>query len=78
MTNPYKYHTVSLRNKTYSKLKNLSNVVVKGEELSSAKTVEKLINDKHNRLEKKLNEKVSNSDDRQTGGIANAQEPPKA
>ena len=54
MTNPYKYHTVSLRNKTYTKLKNLSNVVVKGEELSSAKTVEKLINDKHNRLRKKV------------------------
>ena len=52
MTNPYKYHTVSLRNKTYTKLKNLSNVVVKGEELSSAKTVEKLINDRLNNSEK--------------------------
>ena len=48
MTDPYKYRSISLKNKTYSKLENLSNVVVKGTKLSNAKTVEKLINDRVN------------------------------
>ena len=61
MTDPYKYRSISLRNKTYSKLEDLSNIVVKGEKLSNAKTVEKLINDR-----------VNNSESKQLEGIINA------
>ena len=61
MTDPYKYRSISLRNKTYSKLENLSNIVVKGIKLSNAKTVEKLINDR-----------VDNSGSKQLEGIINA------
>ena len=43
MTWKYNYRSISLRNKTHSKLENLSNIVVKGEKLSIPKTVEKLI-----------------------------------
>jgi len=53
MTDPYKYRSISLRNKTYSKLENLSNIVVKGTKLSNAKTVEKLINDRVDNSESK-------------------------
>jgi len=56
----YNYRSISLRNKTHSKLENLSNIVVKGEKLSIPKTVEKLIDDR-----------VDNSD-RKTEGIINA------
>ena len=51
MTNKYKYGSISLRNKTLSKLKNLSSQIVNDEQLSSAKTVEKLINDRLNNSE---------------------------
>jgi len=61
MTDPYKYRSISLRNKTYSKLENLSNIVVKGIKLSNAKTVEKLINDR-----------ADNSESKQLEGIINA------
>jgi len=63
MTDPYKYRSISLRNKTYSKLENLSNIVVKGIKLSNAKTVEKLINDR-----------VDNSGSKQLEGIINAKD----
>ena len=53
MTDKYNYRSISLRNKTYSKLENLSNIVVKGEKLSNAKTVEKLINDRVDNSETK-------------------------
>ena len=43
MTCKYNYRSISLRNKTHSKLENLSNIVVKGEKLLIPKTVEKLI-----------------------------------
>ena len=56
MTDKYKYRSLSLRNKTYSKLENLSNIVVKGEKLSIPKTVEFGI--------KVLEEKISNSENR--------------
>ena len=62
MTDPYKYRSISLKNKTYSKLENLSNIVVKGEKISMPKTVELGI--------KALEEKISNSE-RKTNGIAN-------
>ena len=51
MPNKYKYGSISLRNKTLSKLKNLSSQIVNDEQLSSAKTVEKLINDRLNNSE---------------------------
>ena len=43
MTCKYNYRSICLRNKTHSKLENLSNIVDKGEKLSIPKTVEKLI-----------------------------------
>ena len=61
MTCKYNYRSISLRNKTHSKLENLSNSIVKGTKLSNAKTVEKLINDR-----------VNNSDSRPPEGIINA------
>ena len=60
MTCKYNYRSISLRNKTHSKLENLSNIVVKGEKLSIPKTVEKIINDR-----------VDNSESK-TEGIINA------
>ena len=53
MTDKYNYRSISLRNKTYSKLENLSSVVVKGEKLSMPKAVEKLINDRVDNSESK-------------------------
>ena len=44
MGTPYKYRNISLKNGTYSKLQYLSNVIVPGEPISNARTVEKLIN----------------------------------
>ena len=62
MTDKYNYRSISLRNKSYSRLENLSNIVVKGEKISMPKTVELGI--------KALEEKISNSE-RKTNGIAN-------
>ena len=66
MTDPYKYRSISLRNKTYSKLENLSNSIVKGTKLSNSRTVEKLINDRFSNSESKPN------------GIANEENQQKA
>ena len=63
MTDKYNYRSISLRNKTHSKLQNLSNIVVKGEKLSIPKTVEKLIDDR-----------VDNSERKQLEGIINAKD----
>ena len=63
MTCKYNYRSISLRNKTHSKLENLSNIVVKGTKLSNAKTVEKLINDR-----------ADNSESKQLEGIINVQD----
>ena len=64
MTCKYNYRSISLRNQTYSKLENLSNIVVKGEKLSMPKTVEKLINDRVDNSESKpegiINAKAQN------------------
>ena len=65
MTDKYKYRSLSLRNKTYSKLENLSNIVVKGEKLSMPKTVEKLINDRVDNSESKLKEGIINAKNQQ-------------
>ena len=51
MTDPYKYRSISLRNKTYSKLEDLTIIVVPGSKISNAKTVEILINDRHSNSE---------------------------
>ena len=61
MTCKYNYRSISLRNQTYSKLENLSNIVVKGEKLSMPKTVEKLINDRVDNSEGKLKEGIINA-----------------
>ena len=61
MTCKYNYRSISLRNATYSKLENLSNIVVKGEKLSMPKTVEKLINDRVDNSEGKLKEGIINA-----------------
>ena len=53
MTDKYNYRSISLRNKSYSRLQNLSNIVVKGERLSIPKTIEKIKDDKANNIEKK-------------------------
>ena len=42
MTCKYNYKSVSLRNSTYSKLKELTNSLVPGVKVSNAKAVEKL------------------------------------
>ena len=65
MTDPYKYRSISLKNKTYSKLENLSNVVVKGTKLSNARTVEKLINDRFSNSESKPPEGIINAKNQQ-------------
>ena len=46
MTSNIKYRHISLRSKTYYELENLSKAIVPGVELSKAKCIEKLINDK--------------------------------
>ncbi len=67
MPNKYKYGSISLRNKTLSKLKTLSSQIANDEQLSSAKTVEKLINDR-----------LNNSEGGATKGIINVKEHSKA
>ena len=54
MTNKYKYGSISLRNPTLVKLRDLSSQIVKGETLSSAKTVEILIKEKISNSERSL------------------------
>ena len=44
------YHSVSVRNRAFSKLGDLTRKVLPGTELSRAKVVEKLINDSHSSL----------------------------
>ena len=54
MTDKYNYRTISLRNKPYSRLEKLSNIVVKGEKLSIPKTIELVI--------KAAEEKINNEE----------------
>ena len=44
------YHSISVRNRVFSKLGDLTKKVVPGTEISRAKVVEKLVNDSHSRL----------------------------
>ena len=55
-TNKDHYRSVSLRTKVYSKLGELTEKVMPGTQLSRAKVVEKLINDKFSSLNAKTNE----------------------
>jgi len=45
MTNPYKYKSISLKIGTFEKIRSLSETLVNGTKLSSARTVEKLVTD---------------------------------
>ncbi len=64
MTCKYNYRSISLRNQTYSKLENLSNIVVKGEKLSMPKTVENII-DRVSNSEGKLNGIINAENDQE-------------
>ena len=64
MTDPYKYRSISLRNKTYSKLEDLTNIVVPGSKISNAKTVEILIDKEHRNSESKQ-EGITNAKNQQ-------------
>ena len=44
------YHSISVRNRVFSKLGDLTKKVMPGAELSRAKVVEKLVNDSHSSL----------------------------
>ena len=44
------YHSISVRNRVFSKLGDLTKKVLPGTELSRAKVVEKLVNDSHSSL----------------------------
>ena len=44
------YHSISVRNRVFSKLADLTKKVVPGTEISRAKVVEKLVNDSHSSL----------------------------
>jgi hypothetical protein len=55
-TNKDHYRSVSLRTKVYSRLGELTEKVMPGTQLSRAKVVEKLINDKFSSLSEETNE----------------------
>jgi len=44
------YHSISVRNRVFSKLGDLTTKVIPGTEISKAKVVEKLVNDSHSSL----------------------------
>ena len=44
------YHSISVRNRVFSKLGDLTKKVIPGTEISKAKVVEKLVNDSHSSL----------------------------
>jgi|ETNmetMinimDraft_33_1059910.scaffolds.fasta_scaffold112019_2 hypothetical protein len=62
MGTPYKYGNISLKNGTYSKLQYLSEVIVPGEPLSKARTVEKLIDSALSNSENN-NKRITNATD---------------
>ena len=63
-TNKDHYRSVSLRTKVYSKLGELTEKVMPGTQLSRAKVVEKLINDKFSSLNAN-NQEVTNVNSQQ-------------
>ena len=58
--NKYKYRNVSLRNSTYSKITDLTATLVPGVELSSAKVVDKLVEDSHSNFRRDANNGITN------------------
>jgi len=60
MTNKWKYRSVSLRNSTYSKINDLTSTLVPGLNLSSAKVVEKLVEDSHSNFKRDANNGITN------------------
>lgn len=52
MTDKYKYQSISLRTQTVDVIKNLSDKLVQGQKLSNAKTVQKLVIDTFEKLNK--------------------------
>ena len=52
MTDKYKYQSISLRTQTVDVIKNLSDKLVHGQKLSNAKTVQKLVIDTFEKLNK--------------------------
>jgi hypothetical protein len=52
MTDKFKYQSISLRTQTVDKIKNLSDKLVHGQKLSNAKTVQKLVIDTFEKLNK--------------------------
>lgn len=52
MTDKYKYQSISLRTQTVDVIKNLSDRLVHGQKLSNAKTVQKLVIDTFEKLNK--------------------------
>ncbi|MBC8303731.1 MAG: hypothetical protein H8E55_49220 [Pelagibacterales bacterium] len=53
------YRSISLRNRVYSKLGDLTEKVMPGTQLSRAKVVEKLINDSHSSLNATTNKAIN-------------------
>ncbi len=60
--NKWKYRSVSLRNSTYSKINDLTSKLVPGVELSSAKVVDKLVEDSHSNFRRDANNGITNYD----------------
>ena len=58
--NKWKYRSVSLRNSTYSKINDLTSKLVPGVELSSAKVVDKLVEDSHSNFRRDVNNGIAN------------------
>jgi hypothetical protein len=52
MTDKYKYQSISLKTQTVDVIKNLSDKLVYGQKLSNAKTVQKLVIDTFEKLNK--------------------------
>ena len=60
--NKWKYRSVSLRNSTYFKINDLTSKLVPGVELSSAKVVDKLVEDSHSNFRRDANNGITNYD----------------
>ena len=60
MTAKWKYRSVSLRNSTYSKINDLTSILVPGLNLSCANVVDKLVEDKHSNFVRDTNNGVTN------------------
>ena len=59
------YHSISVRNRVFSKLGDLTKKVIPGTEISRAKVVEKLVNDSHNSLNVKSESTINENYQRQ-------------